>query len=152
MAIKDKAAAKLAPRYYGPFQVIERIGSLAYRLHLPAKARIHDVFHVVFLKKFEGDAPSVLAALPPVLHGRAVPVPARVVRARPTQDSWEMLVQWVGRDAGDATWEDLIQFKEAYPDFKLEDELFCQKGGNVMDSFFGKQFRRRNKDKDRNVS
>jgi hypothetical protein len=32
------------------------------------------------------------------------------------------------------------------------DELFCQKGGNVMDSFFGKQFRRRNKDKDRNVS
>jgi hypothetical protein len=63
-----------------------------------------------------------------------------------------MLVQWVGRDAGDATWEDLVPFKEAYPDFKLEDELFCHKGGNVMDSFFEKQFRRRNKDKDRNVS
>jgi hypothetical protein len=75
-----------------------------------------------------------------------------VVRVRPTLDSWELLVRWVDRDAGDATWEQLDQFKEAYPDFKLEDELFCQKGGSVMDSFFGKQFRRRNKEKDKIVS
>jgi hypothetical protein len=36
------------------FQVIEKLGSVAYRLRLPPKARIHDVFHVVFLKKYEG--------------------------------------------------------------------------------------------------
>jgi hypothetical protein len=151
-AIRDKAAGKLAPRYYGPFQVTERVGPLAYRLRLPAKAHIHDVFHVVFLKKFEGDAPSTVAPLPPVLHGRAIPIPAKVVRVRPTLDSWELLVRWVDRDAGDATWEQLDQFKDSYPDFKLEDELFCQKGGSVMDSFFGKQFRRRNKEKDKIVN
>lgn len=36
---------KLAPHYYGPFQVLERVGHLAFRLLLPPKARIHDVFH-----------------------------------------------------------------------------------------------------------
>jgi hypothetical protein len=39
----------------------------------------------------------------------------------------------------------LQQFKETCPDFKLEDELFCQKGGSVMDTFFGKQFQRKGK-------
>jgi hypothetical protein len=48
--ITDKSAGKLAPRFYGPFRVEERICSLAYRLALPPRARIHNVFHIVFLK------------------------------------------------------------------------------------------------------
>jgi hypothetical protein len=85
--ITDRAHAKLAPKFYGPFKILERIGTVAYRLQLPAKARIHDVFHVVFLKRFEGPPLAATPHLPPIDHGRALPVPTRVLRARPTATS-----------------------------------------------------------------
>jgi len=52
---------KLAPRYIGPYEVIERIGSVAYRLALPPYLnKIHDVFHVLMLRKAEVDPSRVL--------------------------------------------------------------------------------------------
>ncbi|GKC80008.1 putative reverse transcriptase domain-containing protein [Tanacetum coccineum] len=43
---------KLAPRYVGPFEILERIGPVAYRLRLPQEfSSVHDTFHVSNLKK-----------------------------------------------------------------------------------------------------
>jgi len=87
------------------------------------------VFHIVFLKKHIGDLPAAHVALPPIAHGRALPVPAKILRATPANNSWNLLVQWEGRSPAEATWELLADFKESYPTFKLEEELFGLEGG-----------------------
>ncbi|GJS75902.1 putative reverse transcriptase domain-containing protein [Tanacetum coccineum] len=47
----------LAPRYVGPFEILERIGPVAYRLRLPDDlSGVHDTFHVSNLKKCLADA------------------------------------------------------------------------------------------------
>ncbi|GJS44442.1 reverse transcriptase domain-containing protein [Tanacetum coccineum] len=48
---------KLAPRFVGPFEILERIGPVAYRLRLPEElSSVHDTFHVSNLKKCLADA------------------------------------------------------------------------------------------------
>jgi len=47
---------KLAMRYFRPFEIIERIGTVAYKLKLPPTAMIHPMFDVLVLKPFKGDA------------------------------------------------------------------------------------------------
>ncbi|GJW31833.1 hypothetical protein Tco_0051865 [Tanacetum coccineum] len=48
---------KLAPRFVGPFEILERIGSVAYRLRLPEElSGVHNTFHVSNLKKCLADA------------------------------------------------------------------------------------------------
>nr|GFB22969.1 hypothetical protein [Tanacetum cinerariifolium] len=49
---------KLNPRYVGPFKVIGRVGSIAYKLELPEElSRVHNTFHVSNLKKCYANEP-----------------------------------------------------------------------------------------------
>nr|GFC67338.1 putative reverse transcriptase domain-containing protein [Tanacetum cinerariifolium] len=52
---------KLNPRYVGPFNVLERVGDVAYKLDLPEElSRVHNTFHVSNLKKCHADEPLVV--------------------------------------------------------------------------------------------
>ena len=45
----------LVPRYDGPFEVIEKVGVVAYRLKLPERLKLHPTFHVSYLRPFYED-------------------------------------------------------------------------------------------------
>ena len=56
--LKLGICAKLSPRYCG-FEVLERIGLVAYRNALPTSTRAHNVFHVSLLKKYVHDGKTI---------------------------------------------------------------------------------------------
>jgi hypothetical protein len=47
--------AKMAPQYCGPFEILYRVGPVAYRLALPPIVKAHDFFHVSLLNKYAND-------------------------------------------------------------------------------------------------
>jgi hypothetical protein len=59
-SLKLGNCTKLVARLCGPFEILERIGPVAYMLALPASMSIHNVFHVSLLKKYIPDANHVI--------------------------------------------------------------------------------------------
>jgi len=55
ISLKMRIFSKLAPYYWGPFEVLERVGLITYRLALPPIVRDHNLFHVSFLNKYVHD-------------------------------------------------------------------------------------------------
>ena len=56
---------KLSPRYIGPYEIVSKVGSVAYKLKLPPElSRIHDTFHVSMLRKYISDPSHVLREQP----------------------------------------------------------------------------------------
>ena len=52
---------KLSPRFIGPYEILERIGHVAYQLTRPPElAKLHDVFHVSMLRRYHSDGSQIL--------------------------------------------------------------------------------------------
>ena len=59
--VKLGKRGKLSPRFIGPFEILERIGTVAYRLDLPPNMLgVHEVFHVSMLLKYTPDPANVV--------------------------------------------------------------------------------------------
>ncbi|WVZ90038.1 LOW QUALITY PROTEIN: hypothetical protein U9M48_036371 [Paspalum notatum var. saurae] len=113
---------KLAPRYIGPFKILEKKGEVAYRLELPPSlSGVHNVFHVSQLKKclrvFEEQAPlegfEVQEDLTYIEH----PVIILDTSERNTRNKKIKMcrVQWSHHTEVEATWEREDELKAAYP-------------------------------------
>ena len=59
-SFKLGSCAKLVPKYCGPFEILARVGPVAYQLVFPPNLRIHNVFHIYILKKYVHDATRVI--------------------------------------------------------------------------------------------
>ncbi|KAM5587861.1 hypothetical protein ABKV19_006351 [Rosa sericea] len=122
-SVEKRVSHKLSPRYYGPFQVEQKIGPVAYKLKLPPSARVHPVFHVSLLKRKIGDAAVVFAHLPPNVdphNPRWYPakVLARQIFKKDNAPVTKWLIQWLGTAAEEATWEEADELMQRFPDFQ----------------------------------
>ncbi|XP_073220891.1 uncharacterized protein, partial [Cicer arietinum] len=118
-ALKTK---KLTPKFIGPYQILRRVGPVAYQIALPPNlANLHDVFHVSQLRKYIADPSHIIAPddiqlkenftfeVPPIsiadrttkhLRGKEIPL---------------VKVIW-NQTTGDATWELEEKMRELYSD------------------------------------
>ena len=89
---------KLAPRFIGPFRIAEPVGPQAYRLHLPATYRIHDVFHVSRLEKYNVRDHGVSPELPPAImvDEQEEWEVLKILKKRRHKREVQYLVRWVG--------------------------------------------------------
>ncbi|TYK28808.1 pol protein [Cucumis melo var. makuwa] len=110
--LRFERRGKLSPRFVEPFEILERIGPVAYRLALPPSlSAIHDVFHVSMLRKYVPDPSHVVDYEPLEIDEnlsyieQLVEVLAREVRMLRNRKIPLVKVLWRNHRVEEATWE-----------------------------------------------
>ncbi|GKB27014.1 hypothetical protein Tco_0866415 [Tanacetum coccineum] len=119
---RRKPLGKLAPRYVGPFEILERIGPVAYRLRLPEElSGVHDTFHVSNLKKCLADA-SLHVPLDEIKVDKTlrfveepVEIMDREVKSLKRSRILLVKVHWNSKRGPEFTWEREDHMKSKYP-------------------------------------
>ncbi|KAI3784085.1 hypothetical protein L1987_43177 [Smallanthus sonchifolius] len=113
---------KLAPRYVGPFKILERIGKVAYRLELPpALNNVHPTFHVSNLKKCLADEnlhiPLDDVRIDETMHfvEKPVEIMDREIKQLKRSRIPIVKVRWDSKRGPEFTWEREDQMKLKYP-------------------------------------
>ncbi|WRX25665.1 Chromo domain - like 4 [Theobroma cacao] len=127
---------KLSPRYVGPFEILDKVADVAYRLALPpVLSGVHNVFHVSLLRKYISDPGHVVELAPLGLREdfsyderpiRIVDRKEQILRRRTIP---YVKVQWSNHTEREATWELEENIKEKYPHL-FEDQVMTFDSNN----------------------
>ncbi|GJS20541.1 hypothetical protein Tco_0449173 [Tanacetum coccineum] len=124
--IRFRKRGKLNPRYFGPFKILAKVGTVAYRLELPEKlSRDHSTFYVSNLKKCLSDEP--LAILLDEIHveyklnfiEELIEIMDHEVKCLKKSRIPIVKAHWNSRRGPEFTWEREDQMQKKYP------HLFC---------------------------
>ena len=127
---------KLSPRFIGPYEILERVGHVAYRLALPPKlSKLHNVFHVSMLRRYRSDESHVLHVQEVHVHPdlsynkESKSILAREVKQLRNKKVPLMKVLWQHHGREEATWEPEATMKAQYLQLfdtskNFEDEIF----------------------------
>ena len=135
--VRFEKRGKLNPCYIGPFEIVERIGPVAYRLDLSEEfSRVHNVFHISMLCKYISD-PSHVLDTPEIelrddLSYEEQPVQIMGREERELRNKTISLVKvlWRNHLVEEATWKREDQMRSQYP------HLFRNTGTNFVDEIF----------------
>ena len=112
----------LSPRFIGSYEVIEKVGLLAYRLTLPPELeKIHNVFHVSMLRRYSSDQSHVVSSqtieLRPDLTYEEEPLEILAREVTELRNKWIPLVKvlWRNHETEEATWESEEAMRQQYP-------------------------------------
>jgi hypothetical protein len=117
---------KLAPRYIGPFPILEKCGTVAYKLDLPQSlAGVHGIFHVSQLRKcLKAPVDVVLPEVTSLETDLSYPEhPTKVLDQKDRVTRHKTIkffkIQWSNHSEEEATWESEDFLHSLHPDFVL---------------------------------
>ena len=119
---------KLSPRFIGPFEILERVGIIAYRLALPpSMSGVHEVFHIYMLRRYTPDPAHVVdwGEIEVDIDGTFEEGPMCIVDSRDQVLRRKTLrlvrVLWQHRGVEESTWEHEDTMRATYP-YLFKDE------------------------------
>jgi hypothetical protein len=120
-SLRMGSCAKLAPRYCGTFEVLDRVGSLAYRLAPPPTIKAHNVFHVSLLKKYVHDDNHIIdnSLIQVESEGELLPETQCILDRKETslrnRTMARVKVEWKHFGPDEAKWKMEDVMRQAYP-------------------------------------
>jgi hypothetical protein len=119
-SVVSRPCPKLAFKFFGLYEVLERIGSTAYKLDLPDHSLIHPVFHVSQLKPFTAAYSPVFTELPTLVDLSSQDVqPEAILERRLVKKGGQVVpqvrVKWTSLPEDCTTWEDYYVVKQRFP-------------------------------------
>ena len=130
-SLAPRSHNKLCFKYFGPFEIIDKINDVAYKLKLQEGSSIHPVFHVSLLKPALAHLPPVSAMLPDIDDSLQVPekIMQRRIHHHDAHAVPQLLVKWWGMDDSLATWKDEVALHQRFPDATAWGHAGAQGGG-----------------------